>query len=184
MLIVLFRIRIAMLRNEFLNYLEKNKNIRLKYVKFFLIWVEKACKINDLSFGDFISTKQKKEFIASISDSCQKWQLLQADKAIEYYQHFLNKTKKENSPSASIMPHPEIETYLEKTSNAIRVRKFALNTEKIYLHWLKSYFYFAGIKKVSEFDSELLGHANVQTTMIYTHIAKRNILGVRSPLDD
>lgn len=30
---------------------------------------------------------------------------------------------------------------------------------------------------------ELLGHANVQTTMIYTHVAKKNILGVRSPLD-
>ena len=30
---------------------------------------------------------------------------------------------------------------------------------------------------------ELLGHANVQTTMIYTHIAKRNKLGVKSPLD-
>jgi site-specific recombinase XerD len=30
---------------------------------------------------------------------------------------------------------------------------------------------------------ELLGHANLQTTMIYTHIAAKNILGVRSPLD-
>jgi integron integrase len=30
---------------------------------------------------------------------------------------------------------------------------------------------------------ELLGHANLQTTMIYTHVAARNILGVRSPLD-
>ena len=30
---------------------------------------------------------------------------------------------------------------------------------------------------------ELLGHANVQTTMIYTHVAKTNTLGVRSPLD-
>ena len=30
---------------------------------------------------------------------------------------------------------------------------------------------------------ELLGHSNVQTTMIYTHVAKKNILGVRSPLD-
>ena len=30
---------------------------------------------------------------------------------------------------------------------------------------------------------ELLGHANLQTTMIYTHVASRNILGVRSPLD-
>lgn len=30
---------------------------------------------------------------------------------------------------------------------------------------------------------ELLGHTNLQTTMIYTHVAKKNLLGVRSPLD-
>jgi len=30
---------------------------------------------------------------------------------------------------------------------------------------------------------ELLGHSSVQTTMIYTHVAGRNVLGVRSPLD-
>lgn len=30
---------------------------------------------------------------------------------------------------------------------------------------------------------ELLGHANLQTTMIYTHVAQKKRLGVRSPLD-
>ncbi len=30
---------------------------------------------------------------------------------------------------------------------------------------------------------ELLGHRNLQTTMIYTHVASKNILGVISPLD-
>jgi len=30
---------------------------------------------------------------------------------------------------------------------------------------------------------ELLGHRNLQTTMIYTHVAPKNVLGVRSPLD-
>jgi site-specific recombinase XerD len=31
---------------------------------------------------------------------------------------------------------------------------------------------------------ELLGHANVRTTMIYTHVIKRGGLAVRSPLDN
>ena len=30
---------------------------------------------------------------------------------------------------------------------------------------------------------ELLGHASLQTTMIYTHVAGKNTLGVKSPLD-
>ncbi|RLD11987.1 MAG: integron integrase [Chlamydiae bacterium] len=31
---------------------------------------------------------------------------------------------------------------------------------------------------------KLLGHSSLQTTMIYTHVAKRNVLGIKSPLDD
>ena len=30
---------------------------------------------------------------------------------------------------------------------------------------------------------QLLGHADLKTTMIYTHVARKNMLGVRSPLD-
>ena len=30
---------------------------------------------------------------------------------------------------------------------------------------------------------QLLGHTNLQTTMIYTHVATKNVLGVKSPLD-
>jgi len=30
---------------------------------------------------------------------------------------------------------------------------------------------------------ELLGHSSVKTTMVYTHIAAKNLMGVKSPLD-
>ena len=38
----------------------------------------------------------------------------------------------------------------------------------------------AGVRMVQE----LLGHKDVKTTMIYTHVLQRGGLAVRSPLDD
>jgi len=30
---------------------------------------------------------------------------------------------------------------------------------------------------------KLLGHASVKTTMVYTHLSQKNLMGVKSPLD-
>lgn len=35
----------------------------------------------------------------------------------------------------------------------------------------------------SDYEQGALGHTNVQTTMIYTHVTRKNKLGVKSPLD-
>ncbi|MGO8989306.1 MAG: tyrosine-type recombinase/integrase [bacterium] len=46
---------------------------------------------------------------------------------------------------------------------------------------------FAGYLLENGYDfrtsQELLGYQKLQTTMIYTHVASKNVLGVRGPLD-
>ena len=59
-------------------------------------------------------------------------------------------------------------------------------TKKISTHTLRHSFATHLLEKGYDIRTiqQLLGHASVQTTMIYTHVAKKNFLGVKSPLDD
>ena len=91
----------------------------------------------------------------------------------------------------------------------LRVAHYALRTERSYLDWVDKYLrYHRAVlrcgftKRVSchtlrhcfathlleaGYDirtvQELLGHADVTTTMMYTHVLNRGALGVRSPAD-
>jgi site-specific recombinase XerD len=85
----------------------------------------------------------------------------------------------------------------EQTIEAIGLRHRSYSTEKTYIAWLRQFKVFINSKNLKELNGkellkdgydirtikELLGHRNLQTTMIYTHVATKNVLGVRSPLD-
>ena len=69
-----------------------------------------------------------------------------------------------------------------------QIKKAALNaglTKRITVHTLRHSFATHLLEKGYGIRTiqELLGHSSVQTTMIYTHVASKNKLGVKSPLD-
>ncbi|MEZ8619203.1 phage integrase N-terminal SAM-like domain-containing protein [Vibrio splendidus] len=98
---------------------------------------------------------------------------------IKYYIH-VHKMKHPEQMHA-----PEVVSFLSHLANQ---QKVAINTQKVALNAL-AYLYNQFIKQLLKSGSdirtvqELLGHSDVKTTQIYTHVIGQHFSGTTSPLD-
>jgi integrase len=86
---------------------------------------------------------------------------------------------------------PQPPKLLDRVRHACRVRHFSRRTERAYHNWAERFIRFHKIRhpqtmaepEVIRTVQELLGHKDVRTTMIYTHVLNTGPKAVRSPLD-
>jgi integron integrase len=96
---------------------------------------------------------------------------------------FPSKTLSVDPRTRQIRRHHIHPTYLQK-----QIKRAALAaglTKRITVHTFRHSFATHLLEKGYDIRTiqELLGHASIQTTMIYTHVAGKNKLGVKSPMD-
>lgn len=169
----------------FEKYLFQKGNIKRHQTPYFVKWVRDCLAFLHISDSTFISSDLKKQFLTQKSKNHEDWQVNQADTALRLYNYFLS--HKHDIPVPSDGAVEDWDLIEEKLIEALRLRHRSLSTEKTYKIWVRSFRHFLKQKVPSGLEGkdlqELLGHSNLQTTMIYTHVASRNVLGVRSPLD-
>ena len=78
----------------------------------------------------------------------------------------------------AIIPNPRLKL-LDQVREVMRLKHYSIRTEHCYCDWIRRYVKFHRMRS----REELLGHEDVSTTMIYTHVLRQGGCGMRSPLD-
>jgi integrase len=95
---------------------------------------------------------------------------------------------KSGAGSDLIVPNPKLKL-LDQVREVMRLKHYSIRTERCYCDWIRRYIHFHGLRSREDLQGAepkielFLGHNDVSTTMIYTHVLRQGGSGMKSPLD-
>jgi len=172
----------------FRQFLSIKERVPERNIPYYLKWVSDCYRFFNLSETNPLGNHQRAQFLTHLAKNHEDWQVERADRALRLYEYFLSKTKTEKNgavdPRTSVVRRHHVYHASLQKAFKIAVGKAGI-TKQASIHTLRHSFATHLLEKGYDIRTiqELFGHQKLQTTMIYTHVASKNILGVRSPLD-
>jgi len=129
--------RLIMIR-EFESYLLKKKQIKDKYVPYYMKWVSDCYRYLNESVESRLSADRIQTFLDHLSKNYEDWQVNQADYALRLYQFFLSREKQDKGAkeAGTLDEWKELE---DETRNMLRLKHRSLSTEKTYIGWFRRF---------------------------------------------
>lgn len=126
---------------NFRDYLETKRIVTKKRVPYYVAWVSQFFNYFDKKPNDEISSEEIEKFLKHLTKRKEEWQVTQAGKAIRIYQ-FYETHKNRSLTGHNAKSNEQWKAVADEMINILRLKQRSLDTEKVYIYWLRMFYRF------------------------------------------